>query len=103
MIDGLDSMMGRNADILQNLRWLFLRGPAHRAWPFISLNTQRVNDVLPWPDLFHTRIFGKVNNPKAIYMLDAEKGSPYSLDAGVQFTLRERDHWLRFWLPTLAE
>ena len=36
-------------------------------------------------------------------MLDAEKGSPDSLGAGVQFTLRERDHWLRFWLPTLAE
>jgi hypothetical protein len=103
MIDGLDSMMGHNADMLQNLRWLFLRGPARRAWPFISLNTQRVNDVLPWLDLFHTRIFGKVNNPKTICMLDAEKGSPYSLDAGVQFTLRERDHWLRFWLPTLAE
>jgi len=30
MIDGLDSIMGRNVDMLQNLRWLFLRGRSFR-------------------------------------------------------------------------
>ncbi|HEY3476940.1 MAG TPA: hypothetical protein VGK56_20145, partial [Anaerolineales bacterium] len=85
----------------QNRRWLLLRGPARRVWPIITLNPNRMENIMPWLDAFHTRIFGTMQNPRQISQLDAVSAELESLHSGSHFTLREGDHWLRFWLPSI--
>jgi len=34
-----------------------------------------------------------------IRQFDADKAEMETLNKGSQFTLREGDHWLRFWIP----
>lgn len=101
LLDDLEAASNLNFDARQNLRWLLLRGPARRVWPFITLNPHRMENILPWLDAFHTRIFGAMQNPQHIHPLDAQGAELDSLTSGSQFTLREGDHWLRFWIPNI--
>jgi len=101
LLDDLDAVSNLDFDARQNLRWLFLRGPARRVWPIITLNSTRMENALPWLDAFHTRIFGKIENTQHVRQLDAEHAELDSLNIGSQFALREGDHWLRFWIPSM--
>ena len=101
LLDDLEAAANLNFDARQNLRWLLLRGPVRRVWPIITLNPQRMETILPWLDAFRTRIFGSVQNPHHVRQLDAQTAGLDSLNSGSQFSLREGDHWLRFWTPTL--
>lgn len=99
LLDDLEAATNMDFDAKQNLRWLFLRGPARRVWPVITVNPSRVENISPWLDAFHTRIFGTIQNPNQARSLNAEDGELESLNIGTQFALREGDHWLRFWIP----
>jgi len=101
LLDDLEAASNLNFDARQNLRWLLLRGPVRRVWPIITLNPQRMENVLPWLEAFRTRIFGTIQNTQYIDQLDAGSGDLDSLNSGSQFTLREGDHWLRFWIPSI--
>jgi hypothetical protein len=101
LLDDLEAASNLNFDARQNLRWLLLRGPARRVWPIITLNPDRMESIRPWLDAFHTRIFGTIQNPQHINQLGAESAELDSLNGGSQFTLREGEHWLRFWIPTI--
>jgi hypothetical protein len=101
LLDDLEAASTLNFDARQNLRWLLLRGPARRVWPIITLNPQRMENIGPWLEAFHTRIFGTIQNPQHAKQLDAESAELDSLNSGTQFTLREGDHWLRFWIPSI--
>ena len=101
LLDDLEAASNLNFDARQNLRWLLLRGPARRVWPIITLTPHRMENIGPWLEAFHTRIFGTIQNPQHINQLDAESAELDSLNDGLQFTLREGDHWLRFWIPTI--
>lgn len=101
LLDDLEAASNLNFDARQNLRWLLLRGPARRVWPIITLNPHRMENIMPWLEAFHTRIFGSMQNPHHIRQLNAQDAELASLTGGSQFTLREGDHWLRFWIPTL--
>ncbi len=101
LIDGLEAMIEMDPEAVQNLRWLFLRGPARRVWPFITLDAERYGEVLAWLDLFRTRFFGKVANPSTGLALGGDPTAALeNLQPRVQFTLRENTSWLRFWLPS---
>ena len=101
LIDGLETMIEMDPEAVQNLRWLFLRGPARRVWPLITLEAERYGEVLAWLDLFRTRFFGKVANPSIGQALGGDpKAALENLEPRVQFTLRENTGWLRFWLPS---
>ncbi|NWG07718.1 MAG: hypothetical protein HXY35_13640 [Chloroflexi bacterium] len=100
-LDDLEAINNLNFDARQNLRWLLLRGPARRVWPIITLNPGRMEHVLSWLDAFHTRIFGKMGDAQHIQQLDARHAELNSLNTGTQFALREGDHWLRFWVPSM--
>ncbi len=100
-LDDLEAVNKLDFDARQNLRWLLLRGPARRVWPIITLNSNRMENVLPWLDAFRTRILGKIENKPHAQQLDAERAELDSLNIGTQFVLREGDHWLRFWLPSI--
>ena len=66
-----------------------------------TLNPNRMENILAWLDTFHTRIFAPIQSQRQIRQLDAEQADLDSLTIGSQFILREGDHWLRFWVPTL--
>lgn len=98
-LDDLEAATNWDFDAKQNLRWLLLRGPARRVWPFVTLNPNRMENITPWLDAFHTRIFGSIQSAALIRELEAETAELDSLNIGTQFALREGDHWLRFWIP----
>lgn len=101
LLDDLEAASNLDFDARQNLRWLLLRGPARRVWPIITLNPYRMENILPWLEAFHTRIFGTMQNPQHIDQLDAQNAELNSINSASQFTLREGDHWLRFWIPSI--
>jgi hypothetical protein len=100
LVDDLEAVTNLDFDAKQNLRWLFLRGPARRVWSFTTINPNRMENSTPWLDAFHTRIFGSIQNENLARTLNAETAELESLNIGTQFALREGDHWLRFWIPS---
>ena len=101
LLDDLEAASNLDFDARQNLRWLFLRGPARRVWPILTLNPSRMESITPWLEAFHTRIFGAIQNPNYTHQLDAVSAELDSLNSGSHFTLREGDSWLRFWIPSI--
>lgn len=101
LLDDLEAASNLDFDARQNLRWLLLRGPARRVWPIITMNPNRMENIMPWLDAFRTRVFGTMQNQKQISQLDAVSAELESLNSGSHFTLQEGDHWLRFWLPSI--
>ena len=101
LLDDLEVASNLDFDARQNLRWLLLRGPARRVWPIITVNTNRMENILPWLDAFRTRVFGDIQDSQHIQKLDAENAELNSLNTRSQFVLREGDHWLRFWIPSI--
>jgi hypothetical protein len=101
LIDDLDAIVKMEADALQQFRWLLLRGPARRVWPIVTLRAEHYGEVLPWLENFRTRVFGRVMDPQFSQALGGDqKAGLDQLESGTQFTLRENDGWLRFWLPS---
>jgi len=101
LVDDLESIASLDFDGLQSFRWLLLRGPARRVWPIITLNAARREEVTSWLEIFRTRIFGHIGDELVAARLGA--GASSTLDqlvAGIQFSLRESENWLRFWLPS---
>jgi hypothetical protein len=101
LIDDLESVASVELDAIQDFRWLLLRGPARRVWPIVTLNAPRYGQVMAWLQNFRTRIFGRVANGRVAEALGADKTSGLDLLVEqVQFSLRENENWLRFWLPS---
>ena len=101
LVDDLESVASLDFETVQNFRWLLLRGPARRVWPIVTLNAPRYGQVLAWLQNFRTRVFGRVANAQIAEALGGDKASVLTqLEARIQFSLREKDNWLRFWLPS---
>jgi hypothetical protein len=101
LIDGLEALIA-DRGIHQIFRWLLLRGPARRIWPFVTLNAAISPAVYPWLESFRTRLFGRITDEKNIQLLTGSTNSFFqNLIAGSQFTMRENMDWLPFWLPNL--
>ena len=101
LVDGLEAL---NADkeIHQIFRWLFLRGPARRIWPIVTLNATRTLAVTNWLESFRTRLYGRITGEKYTELLIGSSDFFFQdLIAGAQFTMRENNNWLPFWLPNL--
>lgn len=101
LIDDLEAIAKLDFDALQNFRWLLLRGPARRVWPIVTMNAGRYGQVLSWIPNFRTRIFGRIESGRVAAALGGDGVSALDkLEAGIQFSLRENENWLRFWLPS---
>ncbi len=101
LIDDLESVARLEPEVIQNLRWLLLRGPARRVWPIITMNAERYGQVLSWIPMFRTRIFGRIVKEQVAEALGGDSSSALDqLEAGLQFSLRENGKWLKFWLPS---
>jgi hypothetical protein len=101
LLDDLEAVSSMDADTVQNLRWLLFRGPARRVWPIITLNSERIQNMEVWLDLFHTRIYGHMQNPNYINKLGIKYADPASLTRSSEFTMSEGREWLRFSIPDL--
>jgi len=103
LLDDLEAVTNMDTEAVQNLRWLLLRGPSRRVWPIITLSSQHLVSMSRWLEAFHTLILGNMQNIHHIQKLGAHEANLRSLASGSEFVLREGDHWLRFWTPTLDE
>jgi len=102
MVDDLESAAHMNIEMVQNFRWLLLRGPARRVWPLITLNANHYGQVLAWIEMFHNRVYGRIENPQIAGALGADPSSAANqLEPCRQFVLREHGQWLRFTIPGL--
>jgi hypothetical protein len=100
LIDDLEAIAKLDFDVLQNFRWLLARGPSRRVWPIITINAERYGQVLSWIPIFRTRIFGRIRDERAAEVLSSDKVSALDrLEAPIQFSLRESEKWVKFWLP----
>ena len=100
-VDDLESFASLDLEAVQNFRWLLLRGPARRVWPIVTMNAPRYGQVIAWLQNFRTRIFGRVANRRVGEALGGSQSAALDqLEAGIQFSLRENENWLRFWLPS---
>ena len=99
LLDDLEAATNLDFDAKQNLRWLFLRGPARRVWPINTLNPTRMETIMPWLEAFRTRIYGPIQDRGQIHNLGAETANLDSLNTGTQFVLQEGENWLKFWIP----
>ena len=101
LVDDLESVASLDLETVQNFRWLLLRGPARRVWPIVTLNAPRYGQIISWLQNFRTRIFGRVANARVAEALGGDKASGLDqLEPRIQFSLRENENWLRFWLPS---
>ena len=108
LVDDLESVASLDPQAVQDFRWLLLRGPARRVWPVVTLNAPRYGQVISWLQNFRTRIFGHIANGRVAEALGGDKrSSPVDKAAGlaqlesrIQFSLPEKEKWLRFWLPS---
>lgn len=101
LVDDLESVASLDLQAVRDFRWLLLRGPARRVWPIVTLNAPRYGQVIAWLQNFRTRIFGRVANVRVAEALGGARASGLAqLEPRVQFALRERENWLRFWLPS---
>jgi len=104
LLDDLTRVEGADPEAKDTLRWLLLRGPARRVWPIVTLNPARGESVLPWLELFRTRIFGTIKDAGLAEPLARSAGGELeSLVKGSQFAMLEGSNWLRFWIPRLDE
>jgi hypothetical protein len=101
-IDDLSALMNMDASARQDLRWLLLRGPSRKVWPIATLHPRRAPDVHPWTSFFHTRLFGRISDPRDLNNLaGGAKPRLETLDGGTEFMLREGNDWLKFWIPSI--
>jgi hypothetical protein len=101
LIDDLSSLMSLDFDLLEALRWLVDNGNAGQVWTIATLNTDQAVSLPNWLGTFHTRIFSRMEDPRLADQFTPMPGANLStLLSGTQFCIRERNHWLRFGMPT---
>lgn len=104
LIDDLEALITLDQQAEQSLRWLLLRGPSRRVWPMITINASRAQNLKPWLDFFRTRLFGSTQDPADSNLLTGQSNNALNdLTAGSQFTMREGNNWLNFWIPIINE
>jgi DNA translocase FtsK/SpoIIIE-like protein len=97
LVDDLPSLNDASLDVLS---WALAEGPPLGLWPLVTIKTDAALEWSAWVDLFHTRIFGRVESSGAAHVLaPAPGGGLDNLLAGAQFAMRSQGHWLRFWVP----
>jgi len=101
MIDDMEAITKLDVDVLQNLRWLLLRGASRRVWVMAVLDTSRYGEVISWIPMFRTRLFGRITSGSVRQALGSDPASALDrFEAGTQFSLRENGAWLQFWVPS---
>ncbi len=100
LVDNLQCITDLPFDIQENIHWLLANGTSNRIWTFATLEAGLAGSLPLWVKAFGTRIYGRVGDPGVAERLTPMPGANLrTLLSGAQFCIRERNHWLRFWLP----
>lgn len=100
LVDNLQCITDLPFDIQENIHWLLANGTSNRVWTFATLEAGLAGSLPLWVKAFGTRIYGRVSDPGVAERLTPMPGANLrTLLSGAQFCIRERNHWLRFWLP----
>jgi hypothetical protein len=100
LIDDLEAATKLDQQTEQNLRWLLLRGPSRRVWPIVTINANRAHNMETWLGFFRTRLFGHTRDSKDSHFIANDLNKAFDdLTAGSQFSMREGNKWLNFWVP----
>lgn len=100
LVDNLQCITDLPIDIQEKIYWLLANGASNRLWTFASLEADLAGSLPLWVKAFGTRIYGRVGDPGVAERLTSMPGANLrTLLNGAQFCIRERNHWLRFWLP----
>jgi len=101
LIDDLEAITKLEQQAEQNLRWLLLRGPSHRVWPIVTINSGRAQNMETWLDFFRTRLFGYTQDTRNSHFIANDSDKVFDNLAASQFTMREGNNWLNFWAPKI--
>lgn len=100
LVDDLQCLEDADQEIRENLRRLLTIGAAGRVWTIATLNADLASRLPLWVRDFGTRIYGRVSDLDLADRLATMPGANLrTLLSGAQFCIREKSHWLRFWLP----
>jgi len=102
MVDDLQNLIDLDKNIQDGFLWLLANGAVGHVWTIATLNADLAPNLPLWVRAFGTRLFGRIGNPELADRLTPMPGANLrTLLSGAQFCIRERNHWLRFWLPIL--
>jgi hypothetical protein len=100
LVDDLQSMVDLDSETQENLHWLLANGASGQVWTIATLNADLASNLPLWVRAFGTRIYGRIGDPALADKLTSMPGANLrTLLGGAQFCIREKSHWLRFWLP----
>lgn len=100
LVDDLQSLADLDSETQENLHWLLANGASGRMWTIATLNADQAPGLPLWVRAFGTRLYGRIGDPALAERLTSMPGANLrTLLSGAQFCIREKSHWLRFWLP----
>lgn len=101
LIDGFESLVS-DGDIRDSAHAL-LHSPTPRGvFPFVTLDTSSAPFPDRWLDAFSARLFGYIRDRStASSVCDSSDNCAGDLQPPSQFSVREGESWLPFWLPDL--
>lgn len=101
--DGLDVVNQLDMEMVDNFRWMLLRGPAKKVWPIVTLNTSRAHGLNSWDGYFRTAFNGVIESPE--YNL-VKVNSPYPFQANRigahSFTMQAGNEQVEIWMPAVG-
>ncbi|MCX6065340.1 MAG: NACHT domain-containing protein [Chloroflexi bacterium] len=102
LLDGLESILQMDDNSQENFARILLNGPQALIWPVVTVNAEMAVKLPAWLAYFRTRIYGRISAPATAEELTPIPGAALNgLFPGSQFCMREKSHWLKFWLPSL--
>jgi hypothetical protein len=104
LVDDIASLMSRGDIESERVKLILKNGPAQHIWPVVTLDAGKSAEFADTLSAFHTRIFTRIEDLQLADQLTGMPGANLkSLNNGNQYCIRERNHWLRFWLPSTKE
>lgn len=102
LVDDLDALVQTDGETCRNLQFLLQNGPERGVWPVATIDPARCLERMRWASLFRTWLFGAIRDQDLAGRLSGGNTREIArLAIGIQFALRGRDHWLKFWLPAI--
>ncbi len=101
--DGLEAVNGLDMEMVDNFRWMLLRGPAKKVWPIVTLNTGRAHGLNSWDGYFRTAINGLIDEPLNTLV---KSNWPYPLQGkrlgAPRFSMQEGNSHMQIWMPRVG-
>ena len=97
--DGLSTVSTIGPELVHNLRWLLLRGPARKVWPIVTINTSARSPLQDWQEYFRTCISGQVADPANCLL---QNGPRQPRGDGYDFWMNNAGEMIDLWMPREA-